>query len=185
MKKLKSILSITLILSAFAIGYQPSAIGQTNAPIFDAPTSSVISFLTGQSTNWYAATYGIISTEKHQSGAGIAAFYKASDFVGAFMRLDAIGNTLYMPSGNFQLQFPIKFMGAFEAVPFAFTGVAIPLGRGNADVSLAGVFGAGFSFTLPRSSRWYVPHSFLLDFEHWTNIPGNQYRFGLSWKLGK
>ena len=141
---------------------------------------AAIQFLTTPSTNWYAATYGIISTKTHETGAGIAAFYKANDFVGAYLRLDGFGNTLYMPSGNFQLQFPVRVMNKIELIPFATTGIAAPIGNGT-DVSVAAIFGAGFAFRLPDSGKWYVPGDVIVDFEKWTNLKGQQIRFGLAW----
>lgn len=147
------------------------------------PVTKVIEFLTTPSTNWFGAAYGIINTKNHDVGFGVAAFYKVNDYVGAFLRLDELGGTLYMPSGNFQLQLPLSVMGKFEVIPFLTTGVAMPLGRSEDGGAVAGIFGSGFAFRLPADTAWYIPKDILFDVEKWTNVQGLQLRGGVAWRF--
>jgi hypothetical protein len=168
----------TIAIAAITAPAQTNQIPDLMPPV----VNTVATFLTTPSTNWYAATYGIVNTKNHDTGFGLAAFYKVNDFVGAFLRIDELGGTLTMPSGNFQLQFPVAVMGRFTAVPFAFTGVAFPISK-NVDSTVAGIFGAGFAFRLPQATAWYVPKDILIDVEKWTNVEGLQVRAGVAWKF--
>ena len=183
---MKNIVSILLIAAAVALlptRTPAQVLTNTATELVPAPVTQVVNFFTTPSTNWYAATYGIINTETDEVGVGVAAFYKVNDFVGAFLGLDQLGGQLYMPSGNFQLQLPLKLFNRLDVIPFARTGIAIPVGRGNDDPNVAGILGAGWAVRLPEHSAWYIPNDVIVDVEKWTNVQGLQVRGGLVWKF--
>lgn len=181
----KSILFLLVLLTLLVdiITAPAQLLTNSASEVIPAPVNQVVNFLTTPSTNWYGATYGIYNTETGDVGVGVAAFYKVNDFVGAFLGLDELGGQLYMPSGNFQLQLPVKLFNRFDLIPFARTGIAIPLGRGNSDPNVAGILGAGWAVRLPEHQAWYLPNDIIVDIEKWTNVKGLQVRGGLVFKF--
>lgn len=157
---------------------------QTNQipDLMPAPVTEAVEFLSTPSTNWQVAAYGIVNTRNHDTGFGVGAFYKVTENFGAVLRLDYLGGTLTMPSGNFQIQKEFTIANKFTTTMFGFTGVAVPVSDENSD-AVAGIFGIGFAIRIPETGQWYVPRNILIDWEKWTNVDGTQVRAGVSWKL--
>lgn len=156
----------------------PPAPALTNAFTLGEPADRVLQFL-GNSTNWMVAAYGIMghnSEGDRAMGAGIGAFYGLNEFTGAGLRLDYLDGELWMPSGNFQLQVPIK-LGKYDLVPFMFGGMATPMKGKGVDDNVVGIFGAGLALRI--TDRLDIVY----DMEKWTGFPENQHRFGLLWKF--
>lgn len=180
MKKLKSLF---LILSlCLCVSVAKAQTTNTIPDLMPVPVIEAIEFLSTPSTNWQVAAYGIVNTENHDTGFGLAGFYKVTDNFGAVLRLDYLGGELTMPSGNFQIQKEFTVAGKFTVSLFGFTGVAIPITEDDSE-NLAGIFGVGFAVRLPETDKWYVPRNLLIDWERWTNVDGTQLRFGASWRL--
>lgn len=175
---------LILIAATLSIALTSTAQTSTNTipDLMPAPVTAAVEFLSAPSTNWQAAAYGIVNTRNHDTGFGIAGFYKVTENFGAVLRLDYLGGTLTMPSGNFQIQKEFTVAGKFTTTLFGFTGVAIPISDENTD-AVAGIFGVGFAFRIPETGKWYVPRNVLIDWEKWTNVDGTQVRAGFSWSF--
>lgn len=129
-------------------------------------------------TNLMVAPYGIWwhGDKIDKFGGGIGLLYKLSDYTAAGMRLDYIDKQVFMPSGQFQLQVPVSISANVKAIPFAFTGVAVPLQYQNAGNAI-GIFGIGAAIQV--SSHVDI----VFDYEKWSNFNGNQLRFGFLYKF--
>lgn len=157
---------------------------QTNQipDLMPAPVTEVVEFLSTPSTNWQVAAYGIVNTRNHDTGFGVGAFYKVTENFGAVLRLDYLGGTLTMPSGNFQIQKEFTIANKFTTTLFGFTGVAVPVSDENNN-AVAGIFGIGFAIRIPETGNAFLPRNILIDWEKWTNVDGTQLRVGASWRL--
>lgn len=146
-----------------------------------ADLDAVANFLS-QGSNWMVAPYGIAynSGGRTRFGGGIGVGYALNSYVVPTLRLDYLDSHFYMPSGSLQLQLPISpFKNpALAIVPFAFSGVATPIGGGGGNNgSVVGIFGAGAALRIAK--HWDV----IGDMEKWTTFSGNQYRFGFVYKF--
>lgn len=191
MKKIIGLFSLVSILAFAGIANGQTSNGPvvvpevttvpTNNPIVDSP---IFQFFTAQSTNWYIGTYGIYDTTSKDYGVGFGAGYKVSDFVVAVMRLDILSGGVYVPSGNIQLQVPVKIMNKFVLSPFLFTGVATSLNSDQDNGQIIGIFGFGGIVDF-ANDKWYLPDAVIADWERWTGGPfeNNQVRVGLMFRL--
>jgi len=131
------------------------------------------SFLSSATTNLIVVPYGIASSDFKKFGNGLGVGYKLSDNVVPTLRIDYYDKKLWMPSGNLQLQVPVH-LGALTLIPFAFTGVAVPINSGTS-ASVVGMVGTGAALRLGKS------FDLLADYEIWSSL-GNQIRVGIGWK---
>lgn len=155
----------------------------TNAPsIIDSP---IWQFVTTESTNWFFATGATYDVTTKTGGAWLGAAYKLSDFVVPVIRLDAINGGVFIPSGNLQLQIPVKLFGKLEVIPLAFTGIATSINNYGNSGNAIGVFGTGAAIRLPQNDKWYIPDDLVGDYERWTGggFNDNQIRLGAAWKF--
>ena len=152
----------------------PSAV--QSATVNDTVTNTLgvwQQFLSDATTNLIIAPYGIASTDFKKFGGGLAVGYKLSDNVVPTLRIDYYDGRLWMPSGNLQLQVPFH-LGSVTIIPFAFTGVAVPINSGASD-PVVGMVGTGGALKLGKS------FDLLADYEIWSSL-GNQIRVGIGWK---
>lgn len=179
MKRLLAIIGVAALLA--------TANAQTNTnstPILSGPALDLWRAAT-TGTNWLVAPY-VIKSSKSGFGGGIAGIYNFNDFVATSIRLDWLDHQFWMPSGSLQLQALVKVFGRFTAIPFAFSGIAIPIGGAEKDNgTVAGIVGIGMAARLPESwkKHWYIPNDVVYDYEYWTIQTGAQQRFGLLWKF--
>lgn len=178
---MKTILSIIMAVGLCATGYSQD----TNSTPFrwwESPITSTLS----QGTNYIGATYGIYDMKTKEFGGGIGVGYKINDYVVTVVRLDAISDHLFVPSGSIQLQVPMKFLGRIEVTPFTFSGVATSLNGDDNNGEAIGIFGVGGAIKFGNNeSAWYVPKGLIGDYEHWTGggFNDDQVRFGVLFKF--
>lgn len=137
----------------------------------------VFTFL-GSGSNWMVAPYGLYDTGAKKPGGGVGLFYAITPNVVTGMRLDYVDGSLFMPSGNLQLQVPINFSPTVALVPFTFAGIAAPIGSGgiSSDAPI-GIFGIGGALRITKKV------DLVGDYEKWTGFPGSQIRFGFLYKF--
>lgn len=181
---LKTFLSIGAALIAFAVNAQTNQppMTDTNAPastnMFGEHVGKVVDFLSMTGSNWSVIPFAIYSEDTKGGGVGLAAMYSMTDFAGAFLRLDYLEGDIFMPSGNFQLQIPVKLAGKVTVVPFVLGGIATPLsGRGDDNGDPIGIFGMGMGLKVSRKV------SVVYDSEVWSKFDGWQHRLGVLWRF--
>lgn len=209
MKRLLTILAVSVALTGYSQNFQPvptnttdkatadslhAAMAAVPAPAAETNTTPIVSspvweFVTAGASNWYFGTYVIYDTTSKDFGGGIGAGYKLSEFVVPIMRVDYLNRggksfkeNIFIPSGNIQLQVPVKLFGKVTVTPFAFTGVATSINNGSDSGDVIGIFGTGAYLGLGEHA-WYVPVNVIADYERWTGSGFNddQIRCGLVW----
>jgi hypothetical protein len=142
-----------------------------------AQTTNVIhaweDFLGSATTNLIVIPYGISSTDFKQFGGGLAVGYELSPNVVPFLRMEYYAHEFFMPSGTVQLQVPFH-LGGLTLIPFAYTGVAVPLGKHSSD-PVVGLVGTGAAVRL--GNKFDVLAAFEMR-----SSTGNQIELGLGWK---
>jgi hypothetical protein len=185
MNQTKKLLSCISLLALLAL----PALSQTNTPPITNPpvTVQVIgqleTFLSGAGTNLFVVPYGIYSSGEKSAGGGIALAYKLSDYVVPAFRIDYLNKEFYQGSITTQLQLPIKF-SLFNLYPFGLAGASVPFsGAGGNNGTVQGVAGLGLAINF-NGTGWIARHIDLVgDWEQWSSIRGDQYRFGLVIKF--
>lgn len=177
-----SLLALIGLLGVSSVKAQTNTVTVTNTvTMTNFFTSPLFEFI--QQTNLVVVAYSIIDTTSDNIGAGVGIGYKVSDFVVPTLRLDAIDDNLFVPSGNLQLQFPIKIAGKYEAVPFVFQALGTSF-NGDNDGEAVSLTGIGMIVKI-KANKWYIPDYLLGDYEHWTGggFNNNQVRLGVGFKL--
>jgi hypothetical protein len=177
--KLKSLIAAagTAALLCLNLNAQTTTNPPPSTTGLGSSVDAVVSFLS-KGSNWMVAPYGIYDTGSKSGGAGIGIGYKLSDFVVPVMRLDYIDSHVWMPSGSLQLQVPVTFAQKVTVTPFAFTGIATPVGGTAANNgSVVGIFGLGGAIKLSTH------FDLIADYEKWTGFKGNQIRAGFVFKF--
>jgi hypothetical protein len=190
-------LSKTICLLTVSLALAVSAFGQTNnpppagpplpgtelppgpisAPVLSGPAASIVDFLTSAS-NIMVAPYGIASSDMKKFGAGLGIGFRVSEFVVPTLRLDYFDGTIWMPSASLQLQAPLKILGKWTVIPFAFGGLATPLsGKGVDNGSAVGIVGIGAAIRF--GEKWDL----IGDYEKWTGFSTDQIRVGFVYKF--
>lgn len=179
MKKFLTLLAVSLCCLT---GYSQD----TNTPPADTGwwNNPIIGVLSNGS-NWIVAPYAIYDTTTKEFGGGIGAGYKISDYVVTVIRLDAISDNLFVPSGSIQLQLPITLFGAVKVTPFGFSGIATKLNGKSGNGDPIGIFGTGGAISFKADTQWYIPKGIIADYERWTGggFNDDQIRFGLLFKF--
>ena len=128
------------------VGLSTNAAGQ---PTLSGPFIDVLSKV-ATLTNWGVSTFGIYepASGSHKStfGAGALALYNITPVVATGIGIDYLENQVTMPSAQVQFQLPLLIGGTNGVLvrPFAFTGVATPIGgKGQDNGAVVGLFGAG------------------------------------------
>jgi hypothetical protein len=125
------------------------ATNSVGVPFLSGPGMDLLESI-GTWTNWGVATFGIYEPasagHKASFGAGALALYNLAGWAATGIGIDYMNNQTTEPSAQFQLQAPF-FLGGTNGVqvtPFAFTGIATPIGgSGAGNASVVGLFGAG------------------------------------------
>ena len=175
MKRIILTLAAALTVSLAARGQLIYVNTNGPTPVLDGPLYQAFSYLT-TGTNWMVAPYGLWDTTTKTAGGGIAAVLRVNDWSGTMMRLDYWDHQLWMGSASFQVQPPMTLLGKMPVVPFAFTGLTLPMGGwGDKNGGSLGIFGAGLAYKV--STKFDV----LVDYE----IVGerHQIRAGLGIKF--
>jgi len=183
---MKKELTIVLLLAAslFAAQAQPVVLNtNTSPPTLAGPGVDAFNTIT-TATNWIVAPFFEYSPDakEQQWGGGMAAIVNLNESrtLATMLRADYVEGDWWMPSASLQLQFPITVASNITITPFAFTGVALPLG-GKDKTTLQGVFGSGFDIKMNKLSKHW---SMAFDVEYWSVANGIQYRFSpFVWKF--
>jgi hypothetical protein len=129
--------------------FVPVELNTNASPFLSGPLVELLTTLS-TATNWGVATFGIyMPASDHQKaayGCGAIALYNINPYMATGIGIDWLDNQVTMPSGQFQLQAPLKIGGdkGLVVTPFAFAGVATPVsGMGEENGSVVGIFGAG------------------------------------------
>lgn len=166
-----TLLAVSLTLAAFNVK------AQTNPPIITGPGTEIIKFLSS-GTNWMISTYGIYDTGTKRGGGGIAVLKDVTDYIAVGIRVDYLNKNFWMPQADFQLQAPFQLFGKVTVIPFAFTGIATPLGgRGSENHTPIGIVGIGAAI------RIYKGLDAVTSYEKWNTMDGNQIRLGVLYKF--
>jgi hypothetical protein len=173
---------ITLSLLALASPVVAGEVQTNTPPVISGPAAGAWSFITtAGASNWIVAPYAIYDDGNKEFGAGVGVGYQISQFVVPTLRMDYLDEQIWMPSASLQLQVPVTIMGKFTATPFAFAGMATPIGgQHDENGSLVGIYGVGLAITL-KQDRLYL----LTDVEQWNgaHFSGLQYRAGIGIKF--
>lgn len=177
---MKSHLKTYLLTLAFtcALAVAPSMCrGQVDTNVVPGNLQLALNFL-GTGSNWMVTPYGIYDMGSKKPGGGVGLFYALTPNVVTGMRLDYVDGSLFMPSGDLQLQVPINITTNIALVPFTFAGIAAPIsGSGFAQDVPVGIFGIGGALKITK--KWDL----VGDYEHWTGFKGAQLRFGFLYKF--
>lgn len=165
---MKKLIAIVAIFAA-CIG----ARAQTNTNSTGTVIHAWEDFLGSATTNIIVIPYGIASEDFKKFGGGVAVGYELSPNVVPFLRVENYNGDFFMPSGTVQMQVPFH-LGSFTAIPFAYTGVAVPLGKHSAD-PVVGLVGTGVAVRLGSKV------DLLAAYEMRSSV-GNQICIGFGWK---
>lgn len=160
-------------------------ISQTTAIV-----SNVSAFLatSEQVTNWTFIPYaskavGLTDSKGHKAewGGGIAALYPIYNNgvnLKTGLRLQYFAGELFMPSVNAQISSTYNIGGGATWTPFAFGGVAIPIGGSAQNGDVGVLYGGGASLKYPISKKWDV--GMAIAWEEWSALKVNHVEhFGL------
>ncbi len=124
-------------------------------------------------------------------GGGVGAVWPINQYSFASVRIDWVNGGFWMPQGNFGLQLPIKLFSWLTVTPFTYAGIAVPVsGAQIGSITVGGaaprdnngqataILGGGGAINV--YSPWHL--KIVGDVERWTGFPGNQYRFGLTFR---
>lgn len=184
-RRLATLAAIVTMLFCLSVYSQDAPLpAETAAPV--SIVSSPIFKFFQDGSNWVIAPFAIYDSTTKTYGGGIAAAYKAREFVVPVLRLDILNGGAYVPSGAMQLQMPITLFGRVTGTPFAFSAVATAVNNQKGKSGeVIGIFGTGIIIELPGNDKWYVPDYFLADYERWSGagFNDNQYRVGVGLKF--
>jgi hypothetical protein len=156
----------------------------TNLPPAVSVVGQLETFLAGAGTNLMLVPYGIYSSGDKSAGGGIALAYKLNDYVVPAFRIDYLHKEFYQGSVTAQFQLPIHTASWLTLFPFGIAGASVPFsGAGGDNGTVQGVAGLGLAVRI-NGTGWIAQHLDLIgDWEKWSAIKGDQYRFGLVIKF--
>ncbi len=179
-RKMVSLIALlALATSAFAQTNTNNVIPPPPVQAFNAALTFIAS-----SSNLMIAPYGIYSSGTHGGGAGLALAYRINDYVAPVLRFETLNHQFYQGSFSTQVGLPITIASNWTIVPFGLGGLALPIGgAGGKDGTIQGIAGIGVALRLDFLGAFGKHLDLITDWEKWSTIPGDQYRFGFMYKF--
>lgn len=172
----KTLVSLMLATGLISVGYSQS--NDVSSSLLDHFSPLL------NATNWTVAPYATYAPNAPTKfGGGVLVIYNVSDYVGAGLGVDWLGN-LSMTSGNLSLRYPIH-VGGVTATPFVLAALATPVGGAGTDNGgVATIQVAGFAIATPfKVAGGNV--GFGYAYANWTgagDYSGGHHEAFLTWK---
>lgn len=139
-------------------------------------------------SNWTAAFYPSIAPDlkvdgvSKKFGGGFALFYPVTEYVRTGVRVDYLGDKLWMPSVDAQLQASVKLLNKVVVTPFVYGGIAAPIGGHDGDPVQA-ISGTGMTARLFEWKNGDICAGYAV--EKWSGFEGLVHHPGivLHWRF--